>query len=86
MGLDRWSRLRRELASAPDVVPPEFSSEGSDFEVFEVEGETWATLAPNIGAIRLLHRQGGDWVEVPVASPQPPPRDQVGESVLGCEG
>ncbi len=25
----------RELASAPDVVPPEFSSEGSNFEMFE---------------------------------------------------
>jgi len=64
-----WS----ELASAPDLVPPEFSSEGSTFEVFEDNGETWATLAPTIGAVRLLQREDGDWVEVPVTVPQPPP-------------
>ncbi len=64
-----WS----EMASAPDVIPAEFSSKGSNFETFDVDGETWATLAPSIGAIRLFHRQGEHWAEVPVTTPQPPP-------------
>ncbi len=71
-----WSSLDglawSELAKAPESVPAEFSEAGFNFEVFEDDGETWATLAPTIGAIRLFHRQGEDWVEVPVTTPQPP--------------
>ena len=64
-----WS----ELARAPESVPAEFSAPGSNFEVFEDDGETWATLASTFGPLRLFfHRQGGQWVEAPVRVPHPP--------------
>ena len=64
---------RAGLSSCVGSSVAEFGAEGSSFEVFEDNGETLATLAPTDGAIRLLKRQDGDWVEVPVTAPQPLP-------------
>ncbi|HEY7564884.1 MAG TPA: hypothetical protein VIA81_08170 [Acidimicrobiia bacterium] len=53
----------------------EYTGAGWGQAVFEIDGETWATvsrLEPTPGPIRLLKREAGEWVEVRFDHVRPP--------------
>ncbi len=68
-----WSRQ----TSPPPSTPTEFNTEGSNFQVFEDEGETWAIVDSTNGRLRLLHKEGANWVKASVTLPKPPPGHRV---------